>query len=109
MSVAVTLYKRQVAEQIERAAQEVCKKVALQAVEYAAVDAPVDTGFYANTIYAVWNDGSTYGETDDSGDYISERTGQNVYREIGPELSLPEDYDAALVAGAVYAIWVELL
>lgn len=107
-SIVATFFTADAKRKLERASRKTCEKVAYQAEGYAKVDAPVDTGFYANSIYVITEHGSNYDQTWSTGTYISRATGQLADREIEPENTLPSEYDAALAAGASYAIWIEL-
>lgn len=106
----VKLYLDHVRIEVKDATEEVLKALAMRVVERAQLNIrendQIDTGFMVNSGYAIWKDGSTYGQTEKSGEF-SGANGQSVRREIAPEESLPGDAAAGVVFGANYAIYQE--
>lgn len=68
----------------------------------------IDTGFMINSTYVVTQKGSTFNDTEPSGEYFN-LAGQVVKRGIVPQQTLPANARAAVVVGAEYSIWQELL
>lgn len=67
----------------------------------------VDTGFLLNSVYVIFPDRDTFGETLSPGEYAN-RAGQLVKRDIAPPPPLPKSVKAAVAAGADYAIYQEI-
>lgn len=97
----VQLYLDHVKITVEKATAEVLKKLAFRVIERAQLNIrqndQVDTGFMVNSGYAVWSDGSSYGQ----GAISAEG------REMAPEESLAGEAIAAAIFGANYAIYQE--
>lgn len=66
----------------------------------------IDTGFMRNSVYVSGAGESSYGNTDPSGLYPSRKSGTDEDRELGPELTPPNE-DVYVVVGAGYAIHQE--
>lgn len=67
----------------------------------------IDTGFMRNSTYVSGAGESTYGRTDPTGTYTSEKTGNAVKRAIAPERQGDAD-TVFVVVGADYAIHNEV-
>ena len=59
-----------------------------------------------NSIYVSGEGESSYGQTDASGTFTSQKTGDTVKREIDPEMTVPRG-SVYVVVGAEYAIHQE--
>lgn len=99
---------------VKSATEEVLKQFAFRVVERAQINIrindQIDTGFMVNSLYAIWGDGSDYDEAKASADPLKEsrKTGRLVNEErMAPEASLRPGAQAAVVAGANYAIYQE--
>jgi hypothetical protein len=101
---------------LEKSTDEVLKQLAFRIVERAQLNIrendQIDTGFMVNSAYAVWKGGSGFSSAEaqaesqarSSGKGHGGRSDRSVIHE-----ELPADADAAVVIGANYAIFQEIL
>ena len=100
----VDMYLSHVEARVEDATDECLHQIALQvegtAKRNITVNDQVDTGFMLNSLYVESRKGSTFGSTWEN----------RPDRKKAPRLRLPSAYSiAAVVIGAVYAIYQEVL
>lgn len=67
----------------------------------------IDTGFLINSGYISTPSTRSYNNTQPTGQYRSDKTGQQVARQRAPEIDIPADAGAVVAFGADYAIYVE--
>jgi hypothetical protein len=111
----VRLYLDHVKVVVDKATEEVLKKLAYRIVERAQLNIrgndQIDTGFMVNSIYPIFEGGSGYGEARSAAESQthSQKTGRTVDHagDMAPEVQLIKDADAAVVVGANYAIYQE--
>lgn len=107
----VNWYENDVRVEVERSTRQALLAIAFQIEAQAKVNitdnAQVDTGFLRNSIYVTGLGESSYGEANQSGQYTSPKTGENVDRTLSPELTADRE-SVSIVAGANYAIYQEM-
>lgn len=113
-NVDVRLYVDHVVIVVSEATAEVLRMAAMRVVEHTQLNirnnGQIDTGFMVNSVYPVWGDGSGYSEAAQAAaTQTTNRDGQSIDHasDMAPEIGLPDDAGAAVVVGAVYAIYQE--
>ena len=101
MDAYIQFNTKEVKLEVKRLSDELIRKLAFDIQAHAQVEAPVDTGFLKNSIYTITSRGS--------GHEIAQAvaSGYAPDRIMAPSPGL-EGADAAVVAGASYAFWVEI-
>lgn len=106
MAGQVNWYGNRVKATLKNATDEIMAKAAfhLEAMTKANIVAndQVDTGFLLNSVYAVTDQGSTYGAAK------SAASAKNPAAEMGPEPHLEDGQGAAVGVGASYAVYQEI-
>ena len=106
----VTTYLKEIKVTAKGATARALQALALQIEAQTKVNITendqVDTGFMLNSVYTIFEGGSTYGQTDASGPRL-DRMAEIVERRIAPEAGLEEGALAAVCVGAEYAVFQE--
>jgi hypothetical protein len=103
----VNWYENDVRLAIQGASDDILDQAAFQAEGLAKVDAPVDTGFLRNAIYAISSRRSGRSQAWKSGSYSSQKDGRPVSRALAPEANV-QTGEAALHAASEYTIYQEM-
>lgn len=112
--VEVKMYLDHVLVEVEKATDEALKQlvydVVRRAQDHIRSNDQIDTGFLVNSIYPIWKDGSGYDAAKSEAEsHTTGKGGRHVDHsdDMAPEARLPDDAQAGVVVGAVYAIFQE--
>jgi len=97
----VKFYIRDLKLAVGKLSDELIRKLAFDIQAHAQIEVPVDIGFLKNSIYTVTKRDSGHAAA------LAGASGRAPDRIMAPSPALG-DADAAVVAGASYAFWVEI-